>query len=119
MGFRSTYTGRYQGIGRMLQRPGMQRATAKAARRVMNIAEGLAPVGDPAYDRHAGEYKASFRIEPLVKNVKFRGKPRLRAGSRLLNTSPHAWRVEHGDGRVPRYAVLGRSIDIAKATYGR
>lgn len=114
--FRSKYTGRYSGIGRMLQRPGVQRACRDAAVEMKGIAEGIAPVGNPADgDRHPGAYKASFDVVPLWKNVPFRGKPRFRAGARLINTAAHAWRVEKGDGRVPRYAVMQRSIDAMKA----
>jgi hypothetical protein len=119
MTYRSKYTGRYSGIGKLLQRPGVQRACRKAAVEMMHVAEGLAPVGSPADgDRHPGEYRASFDVVPIFKNVPFRGKPRLRAGARLINTSPHAWRVEHGDGRVPRYAVLRRAMDTMKGAHG-
>ncbi len=111
----STYIGRYTGIGRLLQNPAMQRATAKAARRMKGIAEGLAPVGDPATDPHSGQYKASFTVQPAIVSVPFRGKPRRRAASRLVNTARHAKEVEFGNGRTPRHAVLRRTIDAAKA----
>lgn len=114
--FRSTYTGRYSGIGRLFQRPGVQRACRTAAVGMMHIAEGIAPVGSPADgDRHPGQYKSSFDVVPLWKNVPFKGRPRMRAGARLINSAPHAWRVERGDGRVPRYAVMARAIDAMKA----
>ncbi|MFI6444716.1 hypothetical protein [Kitasatospora sp. NPDC050543] len=112
----STYTGRYNGIGRLLQNPAVRQATARAARRMKGIAEGLSPVGDPATDRHSGEYKNSFAVVPVTVNVPFRGKPRLRAGSRLVNTAGHAKDVEYGNGKVQRYAVLRRTIDAAKAS---
>ncbi|WP_043468975.1 HK97 gp10 family phage protein [Kitasatospora sp. MBT66] len=115
---RSTYTGRYTGIGRLLQSPGMQRATAKAARRIQQAAEELAPVGDPAVDPHPGQYRNAFKIVPLVKNVPFQGKPRLRSGSRLINTAPHALHVEFGTDKVPKYAVLRRALDAAKINSG-
>lgn len=116
--YRSKYTGRYSGIGKMLQRPGMQLACRKAAVKLKSIAEAGSPVGDPAEgDNHAGQYKASFDVVPIYKNVKWRGQSRIRPGARLINTAPHAWRVEHGDGRVPRYAVMQRAIDTMKAAH--
>ncbi|MFJ6636566.1 hypothetical protein ACIQMR_35160 [Streptomyces sp. NPDC091376] len=116
--FRSKYTGRYSGIGSMLQRPGMQRACKDAAIKLMGLAEGVSPTGDPEEDRHPGLYRASFDVVPIYKNVPFRGKPRIRPGARLINTAPHAWRVEKGDGRVPRYAPMQRAIDALKVTRG-
>lgn len=119
MAYRSTYTGRYQGIGRLFMRPGIQRACRDAAVRMKGIAEPLSPVGKEADgDRHPGLYKRSFDVIPIVKNVPFKGRPKLRAGARLINTAPHAWRVEKGDGRVPRYAVMQRAMDAMKAAHG-
>lgn len=114
--FRSKYTGRYSGIGKLFTRPGVQLACRKAAVKGKGIAEGISPHGDPADgDRHPGLYAASFDVVPVWRKISFRGKPRWRAGARLINTAPHAWRVEHGDGRVPRYAVLSRTIDTLKS----
>jgi hypothetical protein len=118
MTYRSKYHGRYSGIGKLFQRPGVQRACRKAAVEMKGIAESISPVGDPADgDHHPGMYRDSFDVVPLFKNVPFRGKPRMRAGARLINTAPHAWRVEYGDGRVPRYAVMQRAIDTMKAAH--
>jgi hypothetical protein len=88
-----------------------------AALKIQAEAQALAPVGDPTEDRHPGLYKASFVVIPIFKNVPFRGRPRQRAGARVINTAPHAWRVEHGDGRVPRYAPLQTAIDALKAAH--
>lgn len=118
MAYRSTYTGRYSGIGAMLSRPWMHVPCKAAAIKLQTAAQAVAPVGDPLEDRHPGLYKASFAVVPIVKNVPFRGRPRQRAGARVMNVAPHAWRVEHGDGRVPRYAPLQRAIDTMKATHG-
>jgi hypothetical protein len=81
------------------------------------IAEAGSPVGNPRNDPHAGRYKASFDVVPIFKNVPFRGKPRMRAGARLINTSPEATIVEHGNGRTPRYAVLSKTLDSMKASH--
>ncbi|OKI19313.1 hypothetical protein [Streptomyces sp. CB03911] len=112
----ATYVGRYNGIGRLLQSPAVQLATAKAAERMKPIAESIAPVGDPATDPHPGQYKASFVVQPATVNVPFRGKPRLRAASRLVNTARHATKVEFGNGPTQRYAVLRRTIDAARVS---
>lgn len=114
---RPTYHGRYSGIGRMLQQPWMQRGVRQFAVGMKKVAESLSPVGNPASDPHPGQYLSSFDVVPVFINVPFRGKPRMRAGARLINTAPHAWRVEHGNGRVPRYAVLSKSVDAMKAAH--
>ncbi|MFJ3588576.1 hypothetical protein ACIQUY_04710 [Streptomyces sp. NPDC090231] len=83
----------------------------------MAAAQTVSPTGDPEEDRHPGLYRASFDVEPIVKNVPFRGKPRLRPSARVINRAGHAWRVEHGDGRVPRYAPLQKALDAVKAAH--
>jgi hypothetical protein len=115
MSYRSKYTGNFRGIGKIFMKPGVQRACRTAAVELKSISEGAAPVGDPEEDRHPGLYARSFDVVPIVKNVRFKGRPKLRAGARLINTAPHAWRVEKGDGRVPRYAIMQRAIDTMKA----
>jgi hypothetical protein len=113
------YVGSFRGIGRMLQRPGMQLACRKAVVEMKGIAEASSPHGDPADgDRHPGLYARSFDVVPIYKDVRWRGQPHRRPGARLINTADHAWRVEHGDGRVPRYAVLSRAMDAMKAVHG-
>ncbi|MFJ3248320.1 hypothetical protein [Streptomyces sp. NPDC086782] len=110
--FRSKYMGRYSGIGKLFTHPGVLRVCRAAAVEMKTAAEAMSPVGNRADgDKHPGLYKSSFDVIPVYKNIPFRGKPRTRAVARLINTAPHAWRVEHGDGRVPRYAVMGRAMD--------
>ncbi|WP_425837326.1 HK97 gp10 family phage protein [Streptomyces fractus] len=115
MAYRSKYHGRYSGIGTMLSRPWLQKPCKDAAVRLKAAAEAHAPVGDPVEDNHSGRYKASFDVVPVVKNVPFRGKPRMRAGARLINTAPYAHILEYGNGVTPRYAVFRKSIDDLKA----
>jgi hypothetical protein len=117
MTYRSKYTGRYSGIGTMLSRPWLHAPCRKAALKLMTEAQAVSPVGDPTEDRHPGLYKASFDVVPIFKNVPFRGKPRRRSGARVVNSASHAWRVEHGDGRVPRYAPLQKALDALKAAH--
>jgi hypothetical protein len=116
--YRSTYHGNFRGIGTMLQRPGMARAVEKAAHRMQPIAERLSPTGEFPDDPHPGLYARSFRVEYGVKPVKFRGRPSERPYARLINKAPYALAVEHGNGRVPRYAVLRKTLDAAKAAHG-
>lgn len=116
--YRSKYTGRYTGIGALFTKPGIQRKCRDAAVQMKTVAEGSSPVGDPEEDRHPGLYARSFDVVPIYKNVPFRGKPKMRAGARLINTAAHAWRVEHGDGRVPRYATLQRAMEAVVAAHG-
>jgi hypothetical protein len=110
MAYRSKYTGRYDGIGAMLSRPWLQVACVSAAEKLQTIAEGRSP-------RETGEYASSFSVIPVMLNVPFRGKPRMRAGARLVNSSDHARHVEYGNGGTPRYAVLSKSIDDLKAAH--
>ncbi|MEV4939558.1 hypothetical protein [Streptomyces zaomyceticus] len=112
------YRGNFRGIGRMLQRPWLQPPCVKVAEALQTEAESVSPIGDPAEDRHPGLYRASFHVAPIIKEMRYKGQPTQRSGARLVNTAPHAWRVEHGDGRVPRYAPLQRAIDALKAAHG-
>jgi hypothetical protein len=117
MAYRSKYTGRYSGIGKMLTRPWLQAPCVAAAEKLMSAAQAVSPTGDPEEDKHPGLYRAGFEVRAIYKNVPFHGKPRQRASARLINTAGHAWRVEHGDGRVPRYAPLQKAIDAVKAAH--
>lgn len=115
--FRSKYHGRYSGIGSMMQRPWLQRGVRKTAVEMKGLAEANSPQGDPAEDSHSGQYRASFDVVPLWKNVPFKGKPRMRAGARLVNFASHSRIVEYGNGKTPAYAVLSRTIDAMKAAH--
>lgn len=117
MAYRSKYTGRYSGIGSMLSRPWLQKSCRDAAVKLKLAAEAIAPVGDPTEDNHPGRYKASFDVVPLVKNVPFRGKPRMRASAQVINTAPYAHILEYGNGVTPRYAVFRKAIDEVKAAH--
>lgn len=113
--YRSTYTGNYRGIGRMLQRPGMARAVVQAAAKMKPMAQANSPVGVPPEDEHPGLYQRSFEIRYGVKNVKFRGKSLMRPYGRLINRTNYAMGIEHGSKKVKKYAVLRRTLDQAKA----
>ncbi|MYR43062.1 hypothetical protein GTW67_13810 [Streptomyces sp. SID5910] len=94
----------------MFQRPWMQRAARKTAVQMKGAAEGRSP-------RETGEYSRSFDVVPVFLNIPFRGKARMRAGARLVNTSDHAAHVEYGNGKTPRYAVLHKTMDDFKAAH--
>ncbi|MFE9828492.1 hypothetical protein ACFYPK_07480 [Streptomyces halstedii] len=108
--FRSRYRGNFNGIGKLLRMPGVQLACRAAALEIKEVAEMHAPVGDPAKDRHAGLYKRSFDVVPVETDVPWRGTPRIRAGARVINTAPHAWVVEYGNGQTPRYAPFQKAL---------
>lgn len=118
MAYRSKYVGKYAGLGRMVSRPWLAKPCRDAAVKIMHAAQAVSPTGDPEEDRHPGLYRASFSVEPINKNVPFRGQPRQRFGAQVVNSAGHAWRVEHGDGRVPRYAPLRTALDAVKAVHG-
>lgn len=111
------YRANFRGTGRMLKRAWLQPPCLEAAGRLQERAEAVSPVGDPTEDKHPGLYAASFQVIPIVKDVRFKGQPTQRHGARLVNAAAHAWRVEHGDGRVQRYAPLQRAIDELKAAH--
>jgi hypothetical protein len=115
--YRSTYRGNYKGIGRMLQRPGMAKATIEAAAKMKPLAQVFSPVGKPPADPHPGLYQGSFEIHYGVKDVKFRGKSLMRPYGRLINVAPHAAAVEYGNKHVKRYAVLRKTLDAAKGLH--
>ncbi|KDQ65762.1 hypothetical protein [Streptomyces sp. NTK 937] len=117
MTYRSKYVGKYSGLGRMVSRPWMGKPCRDAAVRIMHSAEGFSPVGDPAEDRHPGLYKASFSVEPVFRNIPFRGKPRMRHGAMVVNTAPHAKAVEYGNWNIPRYAPLTKAYMAALAEH--
>lgn len=117
MAYRSKYHGRYGGIGAMLSRPWIQAECVSTAEKLQAVAEGNSPTGDPLEDPHPGLYRSSFIVVPIMRNVPFRGKPRMRASARLINTAPHASIVERGNGNTPRYAVLSKSVDDLKAAH--
>lgn len=117
--YRSTYTGNYTGIGRMLRRPGMAKAVVVAATKMLPIAVTNSPTGNAATDPHPGLYRRSWRVEYGVKPIKFRGRPSERPYGRLINTTRYAVAVEHGvPNRVPRHAVLRKTLDEAVAAHG-
>lgn len=111
----SYYRGNFQGIGRMLQQPGIRKALEDKANEMRPVAVGISPVGDPRTDPHSGEYRDSWTVVTGDKRVKFHGVSRPRPYARLLNTSTHAVDVEYGTIRVPRHAVLRKTLDIFKA----
>jgi hypothetical protein len=113
----SYYRGNFQGIGRMLQQPGIRLACIRAAADMLPTAVNISPTGDPSTDPHPGLYQRSFRVEYGEKPVKFHGVNRPRPYGRLVNTANYAVDVEHGTDRVPRHAVLRRTLDAAVAAH--
>lgn len=96
----------YDGIGDMLRADWMADAMLGYVRKAKTRAEAIAPVGDPASDPHAGEYKTSFRIEAERRG----GAKKDRAEATLLNVADHAIQVEKGNSRQEGQHVLMRAI---------
>ncbi|MFB7479012.1 hypothetical protein ACFUEM_02455 [Streptomyces anulatus] len=115
--FRSRYRGNFDGIGKLTRLPGVQLACRAAALELQAAAEARAPVGDPEVDRNSGLYKGSFDVIPIEKSVPWRGTPRRRAGARVLNTAPHAWVVEYGNGKTPRHAVFQKALEDVSSRF--
>lgn len=106
---RARYRGSYTGIGEMLVSPDMQAAMLKVARKIKDLAEATAPVGDPATDSHAGQYKASFRIESGV-----RRRRTSRAYGRVINDSPEAAVVEWGTTEQEAHHTILNALTAAR-----
>lgn len=100
----------YHGVGEMLRSPWMQAEMRRRAEKVKAAAEAIAPVGDPAYDRHAGRYKASFVVESGSRG----GFKRDRAYGKVTNSAPYAIWVEKGNSRTPAHHVLRRALKAAE-----
>lgn len=118
MAFRSTYTGRYTGMGNMLRQPWMLSAVLPVAHKAMVVAQGLSPTGHFPEDKHPGQYRASFEVNYGLKPKKFRGRPAKRMTATVVNRAPHAGIVEYGNGKTPEYRVLRNMIDAMKAAHG-
>lgn len=100
----SKYEHYYDNFGREVLRAGfMFREMLGRAERVMQYAQGIAPVD-------TGEYKNSFVVSTGVTRYGGLG---TRAFGRVTNTAPHAPAVEFGYGNVPRHRTLGKSLHVA------
>lgn len=101
----------YQGLGLMLNAPFM---VAEMERRMENakaLAESIAPVGDPATDKHSGRYLASFHVE----SGDYGGVHDDRAWAELVNDAPEALYVEYGHaGREPYNTMLKALVEGAR-----
>lgn len=72
----------------------------------VGFAQGIAPVGNPARDKHSGAYRDGLNYQI------HQGKSRmsLRIGAR----DPKSWWVEFGTAKMPKYAVLRRTLDFLR-----
>lgn len=103
-----------RGLGDLLVSPGMQAEMRARAERIAVAARASAPVGDPARDPDAGEYRDAFEVSSGV-----RQSPSRRAYGRVVNNSDHAAAVEYGNFRtrkptISAQHVLGRALDAAR-----
>jgi hypothetical protein len=84
----------YAGLGRLMNGPEMQAMLRRVAERGVPFAVSVSP-------ERTGEYKASFRVEVRSHG----GVHGDRAEAKIVNSSPHAARVEWQDG----FHVLNRT----------
>ena len=92
-----------QGVGAMLQMPGMEAEMLRRAGVIMSVAVATSPV-----DRSSstpGQYKASWVTESTARG----GRRRDRAVAYVRNTAYYARWVEYGTERVPAHHVLLRA----------
>lgn len=103
------YTASYSGGRDIMNSQAMQEAMREIAEKGARYAQGIAPVGDPRFDRHPGDYAASFEVSVQANG----GEHGDRAEARITNTAEYAAAVEWGDGAFPPHAhghhVLGRT----------
>jgi hypothetical protein len=104
------YNPSYTGLGELLRSAGMVAEMRRRAERVKTVAEAAAPVGDPRTDRHAGRYKASFRVESGADG----GSRHDRAYGRVVNDAIEAFYVEWGTSRQEGRRVLGSALPAAQ-----
>lgn len=116
--YRSTYRGRYTGMGNMLKQPWMLQAVLPAAHEGLTIAQGLSPTGNVPDDSHPGAYRSAWKVEYGLKPKKFRGRPGQRQVATIVNHSNHARIVEYGNSKTPEYRVARDLIVAMRAAHG-
>jgi hypothetical protein len=89
-----TYKPDYAGLGKLMNGPEMQAMLRRVAEKGVPFARSISPVD-------TGEYEASFTVETRSHG----GIHGDRAEAKIVNSSPHAARVEWQDG----YHVLNRT----------
>jgi len=90
------YTPDRAGLGRLMNGPEMQQMLRGIAEKGVPYAESISP-------ERTGEYRASFSVEVRSHG----GVHGDRAEAKIVNSSPHAARVEWQDG----YHVLNRTAE--------
>ena len=101
----------YQGLGLMLNAPFMVAEMERRMSHARDLAEAIAPVGDPAEDPHSGRYLASFHVEAHP----YGGVHNDRAEGELINDAPEALFVEYGSrGAEPFHIMLKALVEGAR-----
>jgi hypothetical protein len=98
---RITYKKSISGLNALMRSAEVRDVLRQAAERGAELAREISPV-------HTGEYRDSFTV--TTQDVA--GVHQDRAGARIVNSSPHAARVEWEDG----YHVLARVADALGAS---
>lgn len=93
------------GVGELLRSKMIAGEMLARADDIRVAAIALSPVGTAAWDRHPGQYKASWRV-----SLRKRGGWRKdRAVARVWNSAPYSPFVEYGTERVTAHHVLLRA----------
>lgn len=106
MAAKITYKPSYQGTSELMNGPEMQEMLRQVALKGMAYAQSIAPVRKEEWQtptHPGGEYKASFEVQVRSHG----GVHGDRAEAKIVNTSPHAARVEWED----RYHTLNRTAE--------
>ena len=95
-----------QGVGAMLQMPGMEAEMLRRAEVIKGVAVALSPVDQSS--PVPGQYKASWETDSTARG----GRRRDRAVAVVRNTAYYARWVEYGTERVPAHHVLLRAAQM-------
>jgi Bacteriophage HK97-gp10, putative tail-component len=97
------------GIAVLLKSDGVKNAMTERAERIATRARQIAPVGDPATDRHSGEYRDGI----LVSSTNAGGAKGDRATAAVTATAAHSRYVEYvpdKDG-VAHHTMLRAAVE--------
>ncbi len=81
--------------------PEVRQAKEQLAEEIAEYWRSIAPVGDPAKDKHSGQYRDSIQVH--------KGK-----GVAVMATAPNAWFVEYGTNGIHEFACRAQTEAVFK-----
>jgi hypothetical protein len=84
--------------------PEVREAKIKVANEAADYWKSIAPVGDPAKDKHSGQYRDSIHVHE--------GK-----GIAVIADAPNAWFVEYGTNNIGEHACRARTEAVFNKRY--